>query len=505
MMDTILNLGLNDETVEALIAKTDNARFVLDSYRRFIQMFGNVVLGIEKDEFESRLEKRKAKSRVHQDTSLTAADLKEIIKDFKAVVKKKSGDGFPTDPWKQLAMARDAVFKSWNNPRAITYRRMNDIPSDLGTAVNVQAMVFGNTGNKSGTGVGFTRNPATGDKEFYGEYLINAQGEDVVAGIRTPKPIAELKKDMPQVYKQLVEITDRLEKFRRDVQDFEFTIQDGVLYMLQTRNGKRTAQAAVKIAVDMVHEKLITKEEALKRIQPSQLDQLLHERIDPNAKPKIIATGLAASPGAASGRVVFTADDAVMLASAGEKVILVRQETNPDDIHGMEVAAGILTARGGMTSHAAVVARGMGKCCIAGAEKIKVNEARKQFTVDAIVIKERDIISLDGFAGHVIEGASQHDSPEDVQGIRRVHEVGRRVPQAGRARQCRHARGCQAGHRVRRARGSASAARNTCSSPRTGFPSFSSSSWRTTSSSGRTRCRSCSSTSARTSSRSSSP
>ena len=405
MMDTILNLGLNDQTADALTAKTDNARFVLDSYRRFIQMFGNVVLGIEKEEFESRLEKRKSKSRVQQDTSLTVADLQEIIKEFKAIVKNKSGDSFPSDPWKQLAMARDSVFKSWNNPRAITYRRMNGIASDLGTAVNVQAMVFGNTGNKSGTGVGFTRNPATGEKEFYGEYLLNAQGEDVVAGIRTPKPIAQLKKEMPQVYKQLVEITERLEKFRRDVQDFEFTVQDGVLYMLQTRNGKRTAQAAVKIAVDMVHEKLITKEEALRRIQPSQLDQLLHERIDPNAKPKILATGLAASPGAASGRVVFTADDAVMLANAGEKVILVRQETNPDDIHGMEVAAGILTARGGMTSHAAVVARGMGKCCIVGAEKIRVNDVRKQFTVEGVVVKERDIISLDGFAGHVIEGA----------------------------------------------------------------------------------------------------
>jgi pyruvate,orthophosphate dikinase len=405
MMDTILNLGLNDQTAEALTAKTGNARFVLDSYRRFIQMFGNVVLGIEKEEFESRLEKRKTRSRVQQDTSLTATDLKEILKDFKAIVKKKSGDNFPSDPWKQLSLARDAVFKSWNNPRAITYRRMNSIPSDLGTAVNIQAMVFGNTGNKSGTGVGFTRNPATGEKEFYGEYLINAQGEDVVAGIRTPRPIAHLKKEMPQVYKELVEITDRLEKYRRDVQDFEFTVQDGTLYMLQTRNGKRTAQAAVKIAVDMVHEKLITKEEALKRIQPAQLNQLLHERIDPSAKPKVIATGLAASPGAASGRVVFTADDAVMLANAGEKVILVRQETNPDDIHGMEVAVGILTARGGMTSHAAVVARGMGKCCIVGAEKIKVNDARKQFTIDGIVVKEREIISLDGFAGQVFEGA----------------------------------------------------------------------------------------------------
>ena len=405
MMDTILNLGLNDETAKGLMKKTGNERMVLDSYRRFIQMFGAVVLGIEREEFESRLAKRKAKARVQQDTSLTPADLKEIVRDFKAVIRRKSPGGFPTDPWTQLSMARDAVFKSWNNPRAITYRRMNEIPSDLGTAVSVQAMVFGNTGNKSGTGVGFTRNPANGAKEFYGEYLTNAQGEDVVAGVRTPKPISQLKKEMPAVYKQLVDITTKLEKYRRDVQDFEFTIQDGELFMLQTRNGKRTAQAAIKIAVDMVKEKLISKEEAMRRLEPSQLDQLLHDRIDPESKVKVMAKGLAASPGAASGRVVFTADDAVMLAQAGEKVILVREETNPDDIHGMEVAAGILTARGGMTSHAAVVARGMGKCCIAGAEAIKVREDRKQFKVGSTVIKERDIISLDGFSGEVIEGA----------------------------------------------------------------------------------------------------
>jgi len=412
MMDTILNLGLNDDTAKGLIAKTGNERFVWDSYRRFIQMFGNVVLGIDREEFEKRLEKRKHKARVHQDTSLTPDDLKDLIRDYKSIIKRKSADGFPTDPWQQLVMARDAVFKSWNNPRAITYRRMNGIPGDLGTAVNVQAMVFGNSGNKSGTGVGFTRNPATGDHEFYGEYLINAQGEDVVAGVRTPKPITQLKKEMPKVYKQLTEITQRLEKHYRDVQDFEFTIQDGQLFMLQTRNGKRTAQAAVKIAVDMVHEKLISKEEALRRIQPDQLDQLLHERIDPSAKVKVITKGLAASPGAASGRVVFTADDAVMLAHAGEKVLLVRQETNPDDIHGMEVATGILTARGGMTSHAAVVARGMGKCCVVGAEEIRVSESRKQFVVGSIVVKERDIISLNGFTGEVIEGAVETIPPE---------------------------------------------------------------------------------------------
>lgn len=412
MMDTILNLGLTDESVKGMIKKTGNERFVLDSYRRFIQMFGNVVLGIERDEFESRLSKRKAKARVQQDTKLSAADLKEVVKDFKAVVRRKSGFAFPSDAWEQLIMARDAVFKSWNNPRAITYRRMNNISSDLGTAVNVQAMVFGNTGNKSGTGVGFTRNPATGVKEFYGEYLMNAQGEDVVSGVRTPKPIAQLKKDMPAVYNRLVQITTKIEKHRKDVQDFEFTIQDGELYMLQTRNAKRTAQAAIKIAVDMVHEKMITKETAINRIDPSQLDQLLHDRIDHEKDVKVIARGLPASPGAASGRIVFTADDAVMLAQAGETVILVREETNPDDIHGMEVAAGILTARGGMTSHAAVVARGMGICCIAGAEKIVVNEARKQFTVNSFVYKERDVISLDGFTGEVIEGPVETIPPQ---------------------------------------------------------------------------------------------
>jgi pyruvate,orthophosphate dikinase len=411
MMDTILNLGMNDETAKGLIAKTKNERFVLDSYRRFIQMFGNVVLGIEREEFESRLSKRKAKARVQQDTSLTPADLKEVVRDFKAVVKRKSAEGFPMDPWTQLVMARDAVFKSWNNPRAITYRRMNGIPSDLGTAVNVQAMVFGNTGNKSGTGVGFTRNPANGAKEFYGEYLINAQGEDVVAGVRTPKPIAQLKKDMPAVYKQLVGITSKLEKHRKDVQDFEFTIQDGELFMLQTRNGKRTAQAAVKFAVDMVKERLITKEEALRRIEPSQLDQFLHDRIDPDAKTAVLAKGLAASPGAACGRVVFSADDAVMLAQAGEKVVLVREETNPDDIHGMEAAVGILTSRGGMTSHAAVVARGMGKCCIVGAESVKVNGERKQFKVGTTIVKERDTISLDGFTGDIMVGTVETIPP----------------------------------------------------------------------------------------------
>jgi pyruvate,orthophosphate dikinase len=412
MMDTILNLGLNEKTVLGLIKKTKNERFAYDSYRRFIQMFGNVVLGIDKKEFEEMIQKKKEKKDVKLDTSLLVEDLKDIISAFKKLIKSKSGEDFPQEPFEQLEMARDAVFKSWNNPRAITYRRMNSIPADLGTAVNIQTMVFGNMGENSCTGVGFTRNPSTGDNKFYGEYLTNAQGEDVVAGIRTPKPIEQLAKEMPKVYQKLREITTKLERHYRDVQDFEFTVQEGKLYMLQTRTGKRTAYAAVKIAVDMVKEKLIDKKEALGRIEPEQLNQLLHRRIDPNAQVNVIAKGLAASPGAASGKVVFTAEDAVKLHQAKEKIILVRQETNPDDIHGMEVAEGILTARGGMTSHAAVVARGMGKCCIAGCEEIRVNEQRKQFTVGGRIIRERDIITLNGSTGEVILGEVPTIEPE---------------------------------------------------------------------------------------------
>ncbi|MGB9612861.1 MAG: pyruvate, phosphate dikinase [Candidatus Margulisiibacteriota bacterium] len=403
MMDTILNLGLNDETVQGLAVKTKNERFAFDSYRRFIQMFGNVVLGIDKSEFEHLIEKKKEEREIKLDTELTIDDLKDLVKQFKNLVKEKSGIDFPQDPKRQLEMARDAVFKSWNNPRAITYRKLNDIPDYLGTAVNVQAMVFGNMGEDSATGVGFTRNPATGAKEFYGEYLTNAQGEDVVAGIRTPHPIADLQKEMPGVYKQLREITSRLEKHYRDVQDFEFTIEKGKLYMLQTRTGKRTAQAAVKIAVDMVKEGLISKEEALLRLEPQQIDQLLHPIIDPNAKVKVIAKGLPASPGAATGKAVFTADHAAEIGGK-EKVILVRMETCPDDIHGMDAAQGILTARGGMTSHAAVVARGMGKPCVAGCEEIMVNEKEKKFTVGDITIKEGDWITIDGGTGRVILG-----------------------------------------------------------------------------------------------------
>ena len=412
MMDTILNLGLNDKTVQGLIKKTSNERFAYDSYRRFVQMFGNVVMGLDKSEFEEIIQKKKEAKDIKLDTSLSVEDLKEIIAKYKNKIKHKTGEEFPQDSYKQMEMAIEAVFKSWNTPRAITYRRLNNIPGDLGTAVNVQAMVFGNMGENSCTGVGFTRNPSTGEDKFYGEYLINAQGEDVVAGVRTPKPIQQLEKEMPRVYKQLKGITSKLEKHFRDIQDFEFTVQEGKLYMLQTRTGKRTAPAAVKIAVDMVKEKLITKEEALMRIEPAQLDQLLHRRIDPKAQVNVIAKGLAASPGAASGKVVFTADDAVKLAQAGEKVVLVRQETSPDDIHGMAAAQGILTARGGMTSHAAVVARGMGKCCVAGCEEIKVNDQRKVFTVGGTVVRERDIISLNGSTGEVILGEVPTIDPE---------------------------------------------------------------------------------------------
>ena len=412
MMDTVLNLGLNEETLKGLIEKSGNERFAFDNYRRFIAMFGNVVLGIDKDIFEEVITKKKKQRKIRQDSSLSVDDIKSIIKKFKSIIEEKSGEEFPTDPWKQLILARDAVFRSWNNPRAITYRRLHDLPSDLGTAVNVQAMVFGNMGETSATGVGFTRNPSTGEKEFYGEYLINAQGEDVVAGTRTPQPIKTLKNEMPKVYKQLLDITTKLEKFYRDVQDFEFTIQEGKLYMLQTRAGKRTTPAAVKIAVDMVKEKLITKEEALMRINPSDLDQLLHPRIDPDATYDVIAKGLMASPGAACGKVIFTADQAVEAKEAGQKVILVRTETNPDDIHGMFAAEGILTSRGGMTSHAAVVARGMGKPCVAGCEDIRVYESQRQFAIGTLIIKEGELITINGTTGEVMKGEIPTIEPE---------------------------------------------------------------------------------------------
>ncbi len=406
MMDTILNLGLNDQSVEALAKRSNNPRFAYDSYRRLIQMFGNVVLEIPKSAFDEVFEAIKKKKRAKLDTDLDAPALKEVIKEYKQVVKKHTKRDFPQDAHEQLVMARDAVFRSWNNDRAKHYRRINNIDDMLGTAVNVQAMVFGNLGDTSGTGVGFTRNPATGDKEFYGEFLMNAQGEDVVAGIRTPVHISELHKIMPNVYDQLRDITTRLEKHYRDMQDFEFTIQDGKLYMLQTRNGKRTGRAAVRVAIQMVDEGLISKEEGFMRVEPNQLYDFLVPRLDEKGtKVEVLATGLPASPGAAVGRIVFTADEAVARATKHkEPIILVRAETTPEDIHGMEVAKGILTSRGGMTSHAAVVTRGMGKCCVAGAGDVGVDERAKEMRVKGQVFKEGDWLSLDGTTGRVIKG-----------------------------------------------------------------------------------------------------
>ena len=408
MMDTILNLGLNDKSVQALAARSKNERFAADSYRRLIQMFGNVVLEIPKSAFDEVFDAKKKQKKQKLDTGLDAQALKEVIEEYKKVVKKHAKRDFPQDAHEQLVMARDAVFRSWNNDRAKHYRRINNISDDLGTAVNVQAMVFGNLGETSGTGVGFTRNPATGVKEFYGEFLMNAQGEDVVAGIRTPVPIVELEKIMPEVYNQLRDITTRLEKHYRDMQDFEFTIQEGKLYMLQTRNGKRTGIAAVKAALEMVEEGLISKEEAIFRVEPNQLYDFLVPRLDEkHAKVEVLATGLPASPGAAVGQIVFTADEAVEKAGHGNKknpVILVRAETTPEDIHGMEVAVGILTSRGGMTSHAAVVTRGMGKCCVAGAGDIDVDEKAREMRANGQVFREGDWISLDGTTGRVIKG-----------------------------------------------------------------------------------------------------
>ena len=415
MMDTILNLGLNDITVKALATRTGNDRFAWDSYRRFIQMYGNVVLQINKRDFDEIFDRIKQKASAKLDTEIPVAALQEIVLAYKALVKEKTKADFPNDPRQQLLGAINAVFGSWNNPRAIHYRRMNKISESLGTAVNVQTMVFGNMGNTSGTGVGFTRNPSTGEKEFYGEFLINAQGEDVVAGIRTPTPIRELERVMPECYRQLREITDRLERHYRDMQDFEFTIQEGRLYMLQTRNGKRTGKAAVTIAADMVREGLITPEDAVMRVEPSQLEQLLHPILDPKAKVKELTQGLPASPGAVSGRIVFSADDAVEMAPKG-RVVLVRKETVPDDIHGMEVAVGILTSRGGMTSHAAVVARGMGKCCVVGAESISIDERNKVLTAGGKQLREGAWITLEGSTGKVFEGEVPTIDPDPASG-----------------------------------------------------------------------------------------
>jgi pyruvate,orthophosphate dikinase len=406
MMDTILNLGMNDRTVEAIKARTGNGRFAYDSYRRFIQMFGNVVLEVPKEAFEHTLADVKKSAGAKIDTDLTEKDLVEVVRRYKAVVRAKSGKDFPQDPLAQLRGARDAVFRSWNNARAIEYRRIYDIPDSIGTAVNVQAMVFGNTGDRSATGVGFTRNPATGANEFYGEFLINAQGEDVVSGVRTPQPISELQQVLPKAYKELRTITSRLERHYKDVQDFEFTIQDDRLYMLQTRSGKRTGYAAVMIATDLVREKLITPKEAVLQVDPESVSQLLAPVFEPKAWKALPVTtkGLPASPGAASGQAVFTADHAVEWTREGKHVILVRKETVPDDIHGMFVAEGIVTATGGMTSHAAVVGRQMGKPSIVGAGALEISEAAKTCTVNGQTIREGDYVSFDGLTGEVKVG-----------------------------------------------------------------------------------------------------
>ena len=414
MMDTILNLGLNDETVEGLSALTENPRFAYDSYRRFIQMFGDVVMGISKSKFDEIFDGQKEKKGVTFDVELDTDDLKEIIAAYKVMYKGEIGKDFPQDPKDQLMEAVAAVFRSWNTERAILYRQLNEIPDDIGTAVNVQSMVFGNMGDTSGTGVAFTRSPVNGEKAIFGEFLVNAQGEDVVAGIRTPQPIAEMAQAFPDVYDSFVKIANTLEEHYKDMQDMEFTVERGKLYMLQTRNGKRTAPSAVKIAVDMVEEGLITKEDAVMRIEPSQIDQLLHPMFDANelAAAEKLTKGLPASPGAACGRIYFSAADAEAAVADGNKAILVRLETSPEDLAGMVAAEGILTARGGMTSHAAVVARGMGKCCVSGCSEIKVDEANKTLGIGEYVFKEGDYISLDGTAGEVIKGEIKTVPPE---------------------------------------------------------------------------------------------
>ncbi len=437
MMDTVLNLGLNEQTRQGLARLSSNERFANDAYRRFIQMFGKIVLDINADKFEAILEKVKEEKSVSLDTELNASDLNEVVQRFLSLVKQETGHDFPQDPQEQLRLAIQAVFVSWNNKRAIDYRNFNKIPHDLGTAVNVQAMAFGNLGNDSGSGVAFTRNPADGDNQLYGEFLTNAQGEDVVAGTRTPRSIAELKQEMPQMYQQLSAIAEKLEKHYRDAQDLEFTVERGRLYMLQTRSAKRTAAAAVKMAVDMARDGLISKSEAIQRVEPAQIEHLLMPRFDPKAKDqavsggRLLAKGLNASPGAATGIAVFDADKAEELGKGGSPVILVRPETNPDDVHGMLQAKGILTARGGATSHAAVVARGLGKPCVAGCEAIQVDMAARRFTVNGSVINELDQISIDGTTGEVFAGTiptiepSFHDQPDIIQLLEWANEIKR--------------------------------------------------------------------------------
>ena len=440
MMDTVLNLGLNDDTVKGLIAESGDRRFAFDTYRRFIHMYGDVVLGVKHELFESRLDELKKSRRVRLDTELDADDLAKLVKTYKRVVRETSGADFPADPFEQLRGAIAAVFLSWNTPRAETYRKLNNIPSEWGTAVNVQAMVYGNLGDDSATGVAFTRDPSTGEKRFFGEFLPRAQGEDVVAGIRTPQAIGKrdraageapsLEELMPRCYRELVKTAQLLEKHYADMQDLEFTIQRGRLWMLQTRSGKRTARAAVKIAVDMARERLIDRRTALERVNPESLDQLLHPTLDAAAAPPPIGQGLPASPGAAVGRVVFTAEDAEAAAEGGEAVVLVRRETSPEDIHGMHAAQGILTALGGMTSHAAVVARGMGKCCVAGCSALSIDFERRRATLGGVELTERDVITLDGSTGHVFKGRVPTVEPElskDFQTLMKWADAARRL------------------------------------------------------------------------------
>ncbi|MEO0251616.1 MAG: pyruvate, phosphate dikinase, partial [candidate division WOR-3 bacterium] len=412
MMDTILNLGLNDQSVQGLAKRTSDERFAYDSYRRFIQMFSDVVLGVDRSLFEERLKEKKANLGIKEDYELTARDLRELVEEYKSIVMKVTGRSFPQNPEEQLWLAIEAVFKSWNNKRAIEYRRLHKIPDDWGTACNVQAMVFGNMGFDCATGVAFTRDPSTGEKTVYGEYLPNAQGEDVVAGIRTPKKLQELQKEMPRAYQELIEIFEKLERHYRDMMDIEFTIEKEKVYILQTRVGKRSARAEVKIAVDMVREGLITKEEAILRVDPRRVEQLLHPMVDPKAEKVVLTKGLPASPGAAWGKVIFDADEAADLSEAGEAVILVRDETSPDDIRGMARSKGILTARGGMTSHAAVVARGIGKPCVVGAEEIEVDYKENLFKVRDVIVRKGDIITIDGSTGEVLLGKVPTIDPE---------------------------------------------------------------------------------------------
>ena len=438
MMDTVLNLGLNDETVEALAEETGDRRFAYDAYRRLIQMFGKIVMGVKDKKFDQIIEHYMKEIGAENDTEIPPEIWKKIIKEFKELIRRETGREFPQDPVEQLRMAIEAVFKSWNNPRARIYRRMYKISDELCTAVNIQMMVFGNMGPDSGTGVCFTRNPSTGEKKLYGEYLMNAQGEDVVAGIRTPKPIDKMKEELPEIYYQLVEIADKLEKHFRDMQDIEFTIQRGKLYILQTRTGKRTAQAAVKIAVDMVKEGLISREEAVSRVNPQNLTQLLQRRIDPKANVKPIAKGLNASPGIATGKVVFKISDAVEYSAKGEKVILVRPETKPEDVQGIASAEGVLTSKGGMTSHAAVVARGMGKPAVVGAETIKIDLEKELFTVNGIVVKKLDVITIDGGTGNIYLGAvptiEPTLSPELKELLEWMKKLGKPLPKTVQTR-----------------------------------------------------------------------